>query len=69
MDYIELPSDHAFTAFLSRITPSAALRDRELNFSKEELKRQRFLREKARVEIARRNELYPYPNTEQRSAA
>lgn len=48
--YIEEPSDHAFTAFLSSLTPAKVLRDREANFSRSERKRQRFLREKASTE-------------------
>lgn len=52
MSYVEKPSDHAFTAFLAAVTPSKALRDRERTFSKSERKRQRFLREKARLERA-----------------
>lgn len=50
MSYVELPADHAMTAFLSALTPSKVLRDRELTFSKQERKRQTFLREKAKVE-------------------
>jgi len=52
MSYTETAADHAFTAFLSRLTPSKVLRDRELTFTKEEKQRQRFLREKAAVERA-----------------
>lgn len=44
--YIEMPSDHDFTAFLARMTPSRALRDRERTLSREEKRRQVFLREK-----------------------
>ena len=50
--YIEGPSDAAMSAFLSRLTPSKVLRDRELTFTKEERQRQRFLRDKAAVERA-----------------
>ena len=52
MTYTETPADHAFTAFLSRLTPSKVLRDRELTFTKEERQRHKFLREKAAVERA-----------------
>lgn len=48
--YVETPADHSFTAFLASITPAKALRDRELTFSREERKRQTFLRQKAAVE-------------------
>lgn len=50
--YIETAADHQMTAFLSRLTPSKVLRDRELTFTKEERQRQRFLRDKAAVERA-----------------
>ena len=50
--YIEGPADAAMTAFLSRLTPSKVLRDRELTFTKEERQRHKFLREKAAVERA-----------------
>lgn len=50
--YIETEPDHAMSAFLSQLTPSKVLRDRELTFTKEERKRQKFLREKAAVERA-----------------
>ena len=52
MTYIETAADHAFTAFLSKLTPSKVLRDRELTFTKEEKQRHKFLREKAAVERA-----------------
>ena len=52
MTYTETAADHAFTAFLSKLTPSKVLRDRELTFTKEERQRQKFLREKAAVERA-----------------
>jgi len=51
MTYIEGPADAAFTAWLATLTPSKVLRDRERTFSKTERKRQRFLREKSKVEI------------------
>jgi len=50
MTYIETASDHLFTAWLATLTPSKVLRDRERTFSKTERKRQRFLREKSKVE-------------------
>ena len=50
MTYIETPADHAMTAFLAHLTPSRVLRDRERTFSKQERKRQQFLRQKAQVE-------------------
>lgn len=53
MPYVELPADHAMTAFLSTLTIGKVLRDRERNFSKSERKRQRFLREKSRTEFNR----------------
>ena len=49
---IETAADHQMTAFLSRLTPSKVLRDRELTFTKEERQRHKFLREKAAVERA-----------------
>ena len=42
-DYVEYPSDHAFTAFLASLTPSRVLREREALFSKVERQRKRFL--------------------------
>jgi len=48
--YVETASDHIFTAWLATLTPSKVLRDRERTFSKTERKRQRFLREKSKVE-------------------
>jgi hypothetical protein len=50
MTYVEGPADAAFTAWLSTLTPSKVLRDRERTFSKTERKRQIFLRQKAKVE-------------------
>ena len=50
MTYIETASDHAFTAWLATLTRSKVLRDRERTFSKQERKRQLFLRQKAQVE-------------------
>ena len=50
--YIETAADHQMTAWLSRLTPSKVLRDRELTFTKEERQRHKFLREKAAVERA-----------------
>ena len=50
VSYIELQSDHEQTAFLAALTPSRVLRDRELTFSPQERKRQKFLRSKAAVE-------------------
>ena len=41
----DLPADHAFTAFLAGLTPGRVLRDREVNFSKVERKRARYLHE------------------------
>lgn len=34
--YVELPSDHAFSAFLAGLTPGRVLRDRERAFSRQE---------------------------------
>jgi len=50
MTYVETASDHAFTAWLASLNRSKVLRDRERTFSKTERKRQRFLREKSKVE-------------------
>lgn len=41
--YIELPADHDFTAFLAGLTPGKVLKDREVNFSRVERKRARYL--------------------------
>jgi len=54
MPYVELPSDHAMTAFLADLTPGKVLRDRQATFTKVEKKRQRFLREKAKTETRQR---------------
>ena len=48
--YVELPSDHAFSAFLAGLTPSKVLRDRSALFSKPERQRQRFLKSKGELE-------------------
>jgi hypothetical protein len=48
--YVEFESDHAFTAFLSGLTPSRVLRDRSAMFSKPERARDRFLRAKSALE-------------------
>lgn len=48
-DYVETDADHKFSAFLASLTPGRVLRDRELTFSPSERKRQRFLREQARL--------------------
>lgn len=53
-DYIETDADHKFSAFLANLNPSRVLRDRELNFSPTERKRQLFLRQKAHVEALAR---------------
>jgi hypothetical protein len=52
--YVELPSDHAFSAFLAGLTPSRVLRDRERKFTPAERKREAFLRQKAHMEALRR---------------
>jgi hypothetical protein len=49
-DYVETAADHTFTAFLAHLTPGKVLRDREANFSKQERKRQIFLRQKSTTE-------------------
>ena len=49
-EYVESEADHAFTAFLAHLTPSKVLKDRQANFSKQERKRQIFLRQKATTE-------------------
>ena len=54
--YVELPSDHAFSAFLAGLTPGRVLRDRERTFSPVERKRQAFLRQKAHLEALQRQE-------------
>jgi hypothetical protein len=58
--YIETPADHDFTAFLARMTPGKALRDRSAMFSKPEKKRDRFLRQKSKLELEqiRESEIY-----------
>jgi hypothetical protein len=58
--YIETPADHDFTAFLARMTPGKALRDRSAMFSKPERKRAVYLREKSKTEadIIRSSEIY-----------
>lgn len=50
-EYVELPSDHAFTGFLAGLTPGLVLKDRTRGFSRVERKRQRFLSQKAAVEL------------------
>lgn len=50
MAYIELPSDHAFSAFLATLKRSRVLREREAMFSRQERERSRFLVQKSRVE-------------------
>ena len=50
-----LPSDHAFTHFLSRMTPNKVLKDRGPMFSKPEKAIDRFFRQEE--EIARADEL------------
>jgi hypothetical protein len=50
MSYIESSADHAFTAFLSSLTPSKVLRDRSAMFTRVERKRERFLIAKGQVE-------------------
>lgn len=52
--YVETPADAAFTAFLAGLTPSKVLRDRERTFTREEKRRQKFLREKAKWERLRK---------------
>lgn len=56
MTYVEVESDHAFSAFLAALTPGRVLRDRERMFSPAERKRQKFLRQKAHLETLRRQE-------------
>lgn len=51
LGYVELQSDHEFTAFLASLTPGRVLKDRSAMFSTVERKRQRFLRAKAEVEF------------------
>lgn len=58
MTYIELPSDHAFTAFLAGLTPGKVLKDREVNFSPVERKRAKYLTEPRR---GRPRKLLPEP--------
>ena len=60
MPYIELPSDHEFTAFLAGLTPGRVLKDRAAMFSKPEKKRDRYLRAKTKTELAeiRQSEVY-----------
>lgn len=50
MIYVETAADHDFTAFLARMTPGKALRDRSAMFSKPERKRAVYLREKSKTE-------------------
>ena len=51
LPYVELASDHAFSAFLAGLTPSRVLKDRSAMFSTVERKRQRFLMAKSEVEF------------------
>lgn len=44
MTYIELPSDHAFTAFLANLTPRKVLKDHRAAMTPVEKKREQFLR-------------------------
>jgi len=55
MTYIETASDHIFSQFLSRMTPSKALKDRPAMFSKSEKQIDRFFRQG--IEIAEADEL------------
>ena len=50
-----LPSDHAFSQFLSRMTPHKVLADRPPMFSKQEKQIDRFFRQG--IEIAEADEL------------
>jgi hypothetical protein len=50
MTYVELPSDHNFSAFLAGLTPSKVLTDRTAMFAKSERARSRFLVQKTRLE-------------------
>ena len=50
-DYIELPSDHTFTAFLAGLTPGRVLRDHRPT-TKIERKRLDFMVERKRLEQA-----------------
>lgn len=51
MTYIETPADHAFTAFLSGLTPGRVMRDLDPIKTRVERKRARFLRDKNAVEL------------------
>lgn len=55
MSYVELPSDHEFSAFLASLTPGKVLRDRERSFSTVERKRQKHLRALAHAEGLRKS--------------
>lgn len=59
-EYVESEADHAFTAFLAHLTPSKVLKDRSAMFSKPERKRERFFRQRSKVELEeiRRSEVY-----------
>lgn len=50
-EYVETPADHDFTAFLSNLTPSRVLRDRD-PITTIERKRLRFMRERIKVQEA-----------------
>ena len=63
MTYIELESDHKFTAFLAGLTPGRVLRDREAGFSKVERKRARYLAEPKRRGRPRKPLPEPYEFT------
>ena len=59
-EYVESEADHNFTAFLAHLTPGQVLKDRSAMFSKPERKRERFFRQRSKVELEeiRRSEVY-----------
>jgi hypothetical protein len=52
-----LPSDHKFSQFLARMTPSKVLKDREPMFSKPEKQIDRFFRQGTEIESAEEVEI------------
>ena len=53
MTYVETASDHIFSQFLSRMTPSKALKDRPAMFSKSEKQIDRFFRQGIEIALRR----------------
>jgi len=57
VSYVELPSDHKFSHFLARMTPSKVFKDRSAMFSTEEKQLNRFLFSKTQLEQEKAEEI------------